>query len=47
MSGDYIENYERNLIQKAVMKAKKEIALEMKARGADSKFIFGCTGVKL
>ena len=47
MESTYIDRYERNLIQEAVMKAKKEIALEMKARGADSKFIFGCTGVKL
>lgn len=43
MGSTYIDNYEKNLVKQAI----KEVALKMKNLGADSEFIFECTGVKL
>lgn len=43
MGSTYIDNYEKNLVQNAI----KEVALKMKELGADSDFIFECTGFKL
>ena len=43
MGSTYIDNYEKNLIKNAI----KEVALKMKELGADSDFIFECTGLKL
>ena len=51
MCGTYIENYERNLIkratQEAVDKAKKDLAMKMKADGVSSDFIFKYFGLIL
>lgn len=43
MGSTYIDRYEKNLIQNETRK----IALRMKELGADSEFIFACTGLKL
>jgi hypothetical protein len=47
MGSTYIDNYEKNLIKNAIKATNKKVALKMKELGADSDFIFECTGLKL
>ena len=51
MGSTYIDNYEKNLVKKAVANAVNdainEIALKMKKAGADSQFIYECTGLRI
>lgn len=47
MGSTYIDNYEKNLVKTATENTTRKIALKMKALGADSEFIFECTGFKL